>query len=268
MLLLLITGERLVSSFSFNLAGVVLNKTLWRGEQTARDRQEALAMTAKLLEVASGKRSSSSTEAVLNKECSMIPSMVIADDYRRQKDLKKAAFWLHHAATTAPYPSLQHAVLLPGWIQITPQGNLVVDWSISSWHFRSDSQLADLAIDEEYGWLALSYRNKLGQRDKVIYEWKGPLQLSYWHTLQLRARVHPGTYLTFETHSDTGVERHLNYYGGTGRWETFSIPLNVDKLRYIYISISEPSPDSLVLDYAVDIEPLTFLLDEAAGVCQ
>ena len=94
------------------------------------------------------------------------------------------------------------------------------------------------------------------------------MEIPYWHTLYLRARVHLGTWLTFATHSVDGVERHVSYHRGTGEWEEFTIPLDVDSIRWVYISLREPSPDPDTPDYAVDIEPLVLLLDDAVGGCE
>ncbi len=262
--LVLLSGPHLFSELSLNLAQVVLNKTLWQENQSAIDRQRAFAWAATLIEIASGEKASFSDD----KECSMIAAMTIADYHRKHKDHQATAAWLRRAATADPYPAIQSAIVLPVWTSVTPQGDIVLDWSTENWYFRSDSQPANLAFDDENAWLNISYRNKLGQRDKVIYTWKGPLEIPYWHTLYLRARVHPGTFLTIETHSTDGVERYINYHRGTGEWEEFIIPLNIDNIRWIYISLREPSPDSDTPDYAVDIEPLTLLLDDVAGECE
>ena len=267
-MLFFFAGPTLVSSLSLNLARVVLNKTLWRGEQTALERQQGLSSAATLLEVASRGEANSSAKAVSVEQCSMIPAMVIGDYYRKHTNLQAAAVWLRRAATADPYPVIQSGVVLPGWTSVTPRGDIVLDWSTANWYFRSDSQPADLAFDDENGWLNISYHNKLGQRDKIIYTWRGPLEIPYWHTLYLRARVHPGTFLTLTTHSVEGVERYVSYHRGTGKWEEFTIPLNIDNIRWIYVSLREPSPDSDTPDYAVDMEPLTLMLDSAIGECE
>lgn len=273
-LMLLVAGSRLTPALFLNVARVILDKALWQEGQPAMERQQMLSWAAKALEIAS-REDTGLSDAALNERCPMIPAMVIGDYYRRQRDYRMAAAWFRRAAVADPYPSVQDAVVLPGWVNITPRGDIAIDWSTSAWHFliRSGFRPANLAIDEEHGWLTISYGNKLGQ-DRVRYEWKGPLHIPYWHTLRLRVRVPHGAFLTFYTHSTAGVERHLNYHRGTGEWEEFTIPLNVDELKYIYISISEASPESELssessaLDYTVDIEPLTFLLDKTAGVCE
>jgi hypothetical protein len=198
----------------------------------------------------------------------MIPAMVIADYYRKHKDFEKAAFWLRRAAASDSHLSTQHAIILPYWTSVTPQGDIVLDWSTPNWRFRDDSQPANLAFDDELDRLTISYKNTLGQRDRVIYSWRGPMPLAYWHTLELRARVHRGAFLKFVTHSADGTRTHLNYHRGTGQWETFTIPLQVDDIRFIYISLTEPSADPTVPEYGVDIEPLRLLLDESAGTCE
>jgi hypothetical protein len=267
-LLFLFARDRLIPSLSFNLANVVLNRTLWQGNQTAIGRQRVLSLAAGLLEAGSGEKPGPFTETIVSGQCTLIPSMVIADYYRKQKDFVKASTWLRQAASADPYPATQDAILLPGWVRVTPRGDIALDWSSSNWHFRSDSQPANLEVDDDHGWLTISYQNNLEQRDRVIYEWRGPLQIPYWHTLQLRARVHPGAFLTFETHSTAGVQRYIHYHQGSGEWEEFIIALNAETLRYMYISLTEPSQDSSVMDYTVDIEPLTLVLGDVAGKCE
>lgn len=267
-MLVSLTGTRLVSSFSLNLAHTVLNKALWQGKQAALERQQMLSLAATLLQISTGEELDSSVRAASDGQCDMIPSMIIAEYYRRQRNVRATAFWLHRAATADPYPAIQDTVAIPAWAYVTPQGDIVLDWSTADWYFRSDSQPADLAFDDENGWLNISYDNKLGHRDIVIYAWRGPLEIRYWHTLHLRARVHPGTFLTFATHSIEGVERHVSYHRGTGEWKVFTIPLDVDSIRFIYIALREPSSDPDTPHYAIDIEPLTLLLDDAAGKCE
>ncbi len=262
---LILAVSKLVDNATLNLANVILDKALWQ-RQTAARRQRMLSWAATLLEVSYGREAVPDVDTHKT-QCSMIPALVIADYHRRQGELEKTTVWLHHAIEADPIPVVQDALTLPGWVSIDRKGNIVLDWA-SSWRFRSDSQTADLAMNGEQDWLTISYENTLGQRDKVIYQWSGPLQIPYWHTLCLRARVHPGTFLTVETHSAAGVERHINYHRGTGEWEEFTIPLAIDSVKWIYVSLREPSPDPDTPAYAVDIEPLTLLLDDVAGECK
>jgi len=250
-----------------NLAYVVLNKALWQ-EQTAIRRQRALSLAAGLLDAAEGDLKAPHAELAPGDQCAMIPSMAIAQHHLRRREFARAALWLHRAAAADPIPSSQDAVLVPIWVSVTPEGNVVLDWSAPNWGFRRDSQPANGVIDDQHGWLTLSYQNTPGKRDKVIYRWLGSLAVPYWHTLQVRARVHKGAFLTIETVSPNGRKRHLNYHQGSGQWETFSIPFDDDMLRFIYISLREPSAKPTVPDHAVDLEPLVLLLDENAGGCE
>jgi len=260
-------GDRMVSSFCINVASVILNKALWQ-EQVAIDRQRSLSLAARLLDVATGELPTRNAELASGAQPAMIPSIAIAEHHRRRRDFALAAFWLHQAASAPPCPSLQDPIVVPAAVSVTSQGDIVLDWSSRAWHFRADSQPADEALDNVHGWLTISFRNTPGVRDKVVYEWWGRLAVPYWHTLQMRVRIHEGTFLTMETNSRAGSKRHLHYHQGSGQWETFTIPLEDDELRFVYISLSEPSANPTVPDYGVDIEPLTLLLDQAAGGCE
>jgi len=249
-----------------NVAHVTLNKTLWQ-EQTAIDRQRALSLAAGLFDLARGELPTPYAEIAPEDQCAMIPSIAIAEHYRRRKDIALAADWLHRAAAAPPYPSPQDAIVLPPAVSVTSQGDIVLDWSARAWHFRADSQPADQALDNVRGWLTISFRNTPGVRDNVIYSWWRSLEVPYWHPLRMRVRIHEGTFLTIETNSRAGSKRHLNYHQGSGQWETFTIPLDDDELRFIYILLKDPSAEPTVPDYAVDIEPLMLLLDEDIGAC-
>lgn len=259
------TVDRLVNKAALNLANGILNKTIWQSGQTATQRQRMLSWAAMLLETGYGEGSLSDDGS--RGQRSMIPAIAIADYHRKQRDFDEALFWLHRAIEADPAPVVQDALILPRWASIDQKGNIVLDWA-SNWRFRSDSQTADLTMHEEQDWLTISYENTLGRRDKVIYQWAGPLDIPYWHKLRVKARIYRGTFLTVETHSAAGVERYVNYFKGSSEWEEFIIPLNVDEIKWIYISVSEPSADSSTPDYVVDIEPLMFLLDEADGGCE
>jgi hypothetical protein len=85
--------------------------------------------------------------------------------------------------------------------------------------FRADLPAVDVQVDKQIDKLRLSYKNSLGERDRVVYRWTGPLSNIYWHALHLRVNVHEGTFFTFETHSAGGIERHINYFRGDGEWK-------------------------------------------------
>ena len=259
-------GDRVVSSFCINVAHVILNKALWQ-EQIAIDRQRALSLAAGLLDMAAGELPTPYAEIAPEDQCAMIPCIAIAEHHRRRRDFALAADWLHRAASAPPCPSLQEAIVLPAAVSVTSQGDIVLDWSARAWHFRADSQPADQALDDVHGWLTISYQNTPGVQDKVVYHWWRSLAIPYWHRLRMRVRIHQGTFLTSATNSRTGRKRHLNYHQGSGQWETFTIPLDDDELRFISISLTEPSASPTVPDHAVDIEPLMLLLDEDIGAC-
>jgi hypothetical protein len=261
-------GSAIISGLCANLSNVFLNNALWRAGQTIEERRQSLATAASLMQIASNSTAMRPTANMPESACSMIPSMVNADYYRKHKQLAEAADWLQRAVVAAPSPGIQEPVMLSGWISVTTAGNVVMSWSDPAWQFRSDSQLASISTNAGGDRLTLSYENAVGHRDRVIYQWSGLLQLPYWHTLRLKAKIHSGTWLTVESHSKSGLKRHLNYYQGTGDWEELDFPLASDDLDYLYISISEPSADSTTSDYTVDLAPLTVILDKSVGTCQ
>jgi hypothetical protein len=261
-------GRTIVIALCFNLSNVFLDDALWRAGQTIEDRRQSLATAATLMQIASSSTAIRPAANIPESTCSMIPSMVNADYYRKHKQLAEATIWLQQAAVAAPSPGIQEPIALSGWISVTTSGDVVLNWSDPAWQFRSDSQPASISTNSDGDRLTLSYENVVGRQDRVIYQWSGLLQLPYWHTLRLKARIHSGTWLTVESHSKSGLKRHLNYYQGTGDWEELDFPLTSDDLDYIYISISEPSADSTTFNYTVDFAPMTVILDKSVGTCQ
>ncbi len=261
-----VTTKGIISArkFSKNAAIVIINGSLWQSEITAVKRQTVLLWGVKFLEWGIQVPSFNDPDNLDNEKDSMIRALIKADDQLKKGEIERALWWLNQAIEADPIPRIQSKIILPEWINIDEDGNIVLEWD-KNWQFRKDSQVAELRMDEVLDILTITYENTFESRDKIIYQWGGPLDISYWHTLHVEARVHRGTYLTIETHSRTGVMRHVSYFPGNGEWKQFTIPLMVDEIKWIYIMLNEPSADSLTSVYKVEIKPLTLSLDEFIG---
>jgi hypothetical protein len=264
-LLLLLLRSELIRLLPFNLMNVILNKTLWRENQLAAEQQEAVAWAAVLADLSLGLPTTSPATSMADEPCSLIPALVTADHYRRKGDLQEMAGWLRQAAAAPPVPTVQKGVGLPGWTALDRDGNLGIAWSSPGWAFRPDSQEGQVVVEDDR--FTLSYTNTPGQRDIVIYAWSNPIPVSYWHTVQFRAKVQPGTFFTFSIHTTSGDIRYLNYFPGNNQWETFTFSLPDEEIRYIYLSISEPAAEAATPIYQLEMEPLTFIFDGAANIC-
>jgi hypothetical protein len=271
-LFLFVGSSRLISVFCSNLAEVILNQTLWQSGANAVERQEKLLLSAELFEIAERMPVSlpNGKSELEDNACSMIPAIVLADYHRKQGEIDQAIYWLRRAAEAPPTPSVQDAILIPGSFSVSSNGDLGVDLYMMRWALRKDSQPANPIIRNGDKGITLSYENKPGHRDWVYYYWPAMTKLSYWTSIKLKIRVHPGSFFTFETHGPSGMKRHINYFRGDGVWREFTFPLTEDSLRFVYMSLSEPGDmgtgvDSEEIIYMVDVESLSFLFDE--NVC-
>ena len=262
---MLISVDRFANKAAFNLASIILNKAIWQGGQTGIQRQKMLSGAVLLLE--QNYEEISTFDDRVSKQCSMIPSLATADYHRKQRDFETMLVWLRRALNVESTAVIQDALILPSWISINQKGSIVLDWS-DRWQFRGDSRFANLVIDGESDYITITFDNASEQKGRVIYQWNGPLDVPYWYTILIHTRVHAGTFLTFEVHSDTGVQRYVNYHRGQGVWEDFTIPLATDSIRWIYISLSDSSSDSSTSSFGVDMSPIVIAVDADCGETQ
>lgn len=94
LLVLLLLYRPLVRSFSKNLAHVILNQTLWSEEVSASERQNSLSLAGRLLSIAGGEPDNSWSTRPSEDSCSMIPSVTLAESYRRQRTPEFTLSWL------------------------------------------------------------------------------------------------------------------------------------------------------------------------------
>jgi hypothetical protein len=239
---------------------LLLNQAMWRQNQPISERQAALGRAATLAGWSFGSSPPAPAEP-----CSFMPALLRAEYHRRQKDWSPMAGWLQQAAVAPPLPAGSPTIGLPGWVELDEAGNLVLGWSLPAWGFRQDSQEADVMVSD--GRLTLAYPNQLDQRDVVIYAWSSPIPIHYWHTLQVRARVQEGTFFTLSVATAAGDTRYLDYFTGNGQWQDFTFPINDDQVRYIYLSLGEPTAEAAAPAYQIELEPLKFILDEGVNNC-
>jgi hypothetical protein len=260
------------SLFFRNLANISLNKELWRENRATSERQRVFAQIARLFESSWPNGHVSSSALLLDTPCAMLPTTAIALSHRWQRDWTNAAIWFRRAAEAEPYPPVQSSLLIPAFIDLNAEGNLVIDWEDTYWRFAGGSlsypgNQASVTAPQDDGTITISYHNDLSRMDHFEYSWNGQLQLSYWRTAKLSIRIHPGTYFTIETLSEQERIRPIGYYEGTGQWEEFSFPIKGALLQQVLISLSEPSVEATTPVYAIDIKPVTLVLNEDAGTC-
>ncbi len=252
--------------FAANMGHVVLDKVLWQQGLSASRRQDAICLAAHLYAAAEPSDPTSAPTEITQSEPNYVGSLVMADTCRKAGRFGETAHWLRIASECHSSAIADRAMALPAAVTGTPHGDIIVQWYSAGWHFRSDSQVALTSVDEATGWLCLSYDNDLAQRDKVIYEWRGPIDLPYWSTAALTVRAEQGTFVTIETACSRELVRHVSYYRGSGASTRFEFPLCHGDLCYIYVSLSEPSlgaEDVQEERYAACISPISLRLDEA-----
>ncbi len=265
-LVMLLFSHQNSSKVPENLAYVLLNKTLWRDDQDAVKRQSIFRKVVTLM-ILGGVTVDGQTTVSNVEECAMVPAALQAEYYRRRKNFPLMLFWLNYAMEADPYPRIQKAIVLPPYGQLRANGDFVIGWSDQQWQFRKDFESLAYVTHSSQGTIEIFYRNRLSVRDNVVYYWSGPVELSYWNSISLTAKISTGSFFTVESHTSQ-ISRHLQYYQGDDKWSDFVLPLGKEtKLRNIYLSLSEPSADAEILDYKVELAPITLQLDRSVGSC-
>lgn len=250
--------------FSYNIAHIIWNQTLFNDNQTVDERQKSLASIIKWIEWGT-KPKSNLLVPETDSECSLIPAMLIAESHWRDDEFEIATDWLKKATEAQAYPAQQRAILIPREIDITEEANLKLSWTDPAWHISSDTESGKSKIIDEH--LQLYYSNVTDKRQEYGIFWFKPLFLTYWHTLYLKAKVGKGSFLTVDLGYDTEVERVISYYEGQNTWQKFIIPIKSNEVRAIYISLGEPAISAVSPSYVVEIEALQFSLDQSVGTC-
>jgi hypothetical protein len=252
---------RFTPSLLQNVAYVILNKNLWKENVPASERQIVAQQAAWLI------RLSLPSDKGVHEEinsCGMIASIGQAEQARRQQELTTTVQWLEAVAQSQLSPKTQKAIRLPGWISISQNDKIVLDWTTPGWFLQEHSQ--PVSIIQRDDRLLIAYDNTLGKRDIVIYRWTNPFSISYWNTLHLEMRATIGTFVTFSTQG-AKVYRHLDYFVGNDDWSSLDIELTDPLLNTIYISLSEPSAHPTTPHYLAEFKSLEFRLMPKLEVC-
>lgn len=200
-------------------------------------------------------------------EETMLRSIFIGEYHRLRGDIDEAARWYMQAAYSEPDSLWQDSLLCARRDRLLPDGDiLITDFAnVDGWVLDSNnSDVVDVAFESVDGIAYISYQNRPDQRDIVAYSLypEGGVELGYHTTLTLRVRIEPGSFLTLEAKVDDVLERYLNYYEGTGHWETVRFPLEGEILQAIKLSVSEPGMDSETADtYKVELDQMRLELN-------
>ncbi len=233
-----------IEKINRNLAHLSFVKAMSANTIKATDRQEKLKHFVTYLHHSQDKvLLSPSVEA--QTESTMLRSIFIGEYHRFQGDIDEAAQWYLQATQSDPFPSLQNSLSYARRKRLLPNGDiLITDFSdVDGWQpDLVNYNVESITFDSTDGIALISYPNHLDRRDIVTYLLypPGAIQLGYHIVLSMRVKMEPGSFLTMSVKVDDVLERHLNYYQGTGNWETLKFPLTGDLLQAIFLSFSEP----------------------------
>jgi len=256
LLLLFMRGGQIFSSLSLNMANFAIYKSFSQ-EQTAEKRQHALSSAAAFLGVNSRGTSVNMDPA---EDTPMIQSALRGLSFHRLGDVNRAAKWYNVAARGEPIPEQQQPILISPWMELDQSGDFVLDANAQAWHLRPDTAPEADLVWTDNGTLQLSC-SKVQEGGKIaILQWNQLFDIPYHHTLVLKTKIETGTVLNLETVIDGQLVRHLTH-SGTGEWKNFTIPLQGDHLRYIYMIVREDG-ESSIKSCTAEIQSISFLLDK------
>ncbi len=239
-----------------NWAYITLNKALAADHIKAADRQAKLAHFVDYLHWAQS-HNSQILSPQDNSKATMLRSIFIGEYYRSRGNVDRAAWWYRQAIQCEPYPLWQDSLSYAKRDRLLPNGNiLITDFGdIERW-ISEPVNNANVNFESKDGVVCISYQNRSDQRDIAAYSLypEDGVQLGYHTTLSARVKVEQGSFLTLELKVDGNLERYLNYYEGTGDWETFEFPLTGDVLQAIKLGVSEPSQLAATQLYRVWID--------------
>ena len=259
-LAILMTPGGLPSRFWINMGLVVLDKTLWQEQQSATERQQSLALAASYFKATLDTTEMLLVESEFNDTYAMIPSIVAAEYYRRHDMYDSVATWLNRAASAPPYPSIQKAILLPGWAQLATNGAIVVDGASPRWAVRQDVVVKAVVQSHTDGIGYFSFSNT-PTSNRAAFVWSWPLNVPYHHSVALKARVQPGCILRLETVIDGEIVRHFAQ-PGTGRWEIREFAVRGDSLRFIYILLDATADVGMDEECVAEVDYISFAPDQ------
>lgn len=246
-----------MSSFTLNLADVMIYRSFSQEQTSAVVRQRAMATAAIFLEP---EFPGYLVDSTMDHHTVMIPAALQGLYYHRLENWKNAAFWYNAAAQVDPVPELQQPILISPWMELESIGNFILPGNSEGWYKRSDTAPGSKIIWKDGGTLVFSCTEIQEEKGLAVLAWKEKFDIPYHHTLVLRAKVNSGTSLIFETVIDGELIRHLTH-NGTGSWQDFTIPVEGDLVDYIYLIIREDTT-AIEKSCQIEIDSITFLLDE------
>jgi hypothetical protein len=252
-LLLLLQGKQLVAAFQQNIANIVIYNSFSQSSLDAASRQRSLAIAATSL----GAGLFNEPEAA--GDLSMIPASLRGLYYHRLGDWDNASIWYGTAAHGEPVPEQQKQLLISPWMELSPTGDFVLDALTKQWHKRTDAATGTKLTWTDRGTLDFGCSEIAEEPKNAVLEWNQAFDIPYHHTLILRAKAEIGTILILETSIDDQLVRHL-IHRGTGKWENFTVPVEGDHVKYIYVHVREDR-DAPVRSCAGEIDSISFLLD-------
>ncbi len=253
LLLLATRGTQLYSALGLNLANLSIYRSFSLQQTDAVSRQKALASaTAWLPGEAGGTQETTA-------ELPMIQASLRGLYYHRLRDWHNAAAWYDSAANGKPIPEQQNQLLISPWMILDPSGDFELQGTADAWHLRGDTPSGAAIKKTESGTLQISCSEITADTKKAALAWNQEFDIPYHHTLVLKAKSEIGTTLIFETVIDRQLVRHLTHKG-TGKWEDFTIPVEGDHVKYIYVIVREDLESSAGSCLA-EIEGITFLPD-------
>lgn len=258
----------LVKFISINMAGRYLNQELWQEHRNAVERQANLSIALSWLEYDKNMSAASSTRyASIERKCSMLPAIAIAEGYRRDRDFVSVAAWVRQAILAEPFPTVQKSIQIPAYMDVSDKGDLFLSVPKGDWRLIDSTSSAVVHHDTKTNTFSLRYENKR-ERDRVSYDWHGNAKIPYWDLAEFTFRLQQGTFLTLESVMDRNRTRNTAYRQGNGQWEKIDVFLDGKELRQFSVSIGEPvSPTSGQENYQVDFAPVKLILDSDVGTC-
>ena len=246
-------GEQLFSALGLNLANLAIYKSFSQAETDATSRQNVLASAAAWLPGDAGNVQETATDLP------MIPASLRGLYHHRLRDWQNAAKWYHAAANKEPVPERQKQLLISPWMKLESSGDFELLATTSEWHLRADSGSGAEIIRTDRNSLEFTCSDITEETKIATLEWSQPFDIPYHHTLVLKAKSEIGTTLNLETVIDGQLVRHLTNRG-TGKWEDFTIPVEGDRVRYIYLIVREDR-ESSSKSCLTEIDAISFLLD-------
>jgi tetratricopeptide (TPR) repeat protein len=236
-----------------NLAYVSFSKALAADHIRATERQKGLTRFLEYL------RSDRDQEILLPEsedltEKTMLQSIFIGQYYRFQGNEDEAANWYLKAIDSDPVPFWQDSLVWTPQHMLLPDGYMLIhDFSqMEGWKLASPTNVVDVTFESVDGIALMTYPNRSDQRDRAAYAlYLNPVPLSYHTVLVMRVKIEPGAFLTMVTKKDGILERHLDYYQGSGDWETLRFPLTGDELQMVKLIPSEPAKPKMASVYKI-----------------